>query len=138
MFLSVTANLAQFIATSQPAARDVPSYVLGGCCTSSVFCIVEHCIGTCYETREEQRDAVLDHLLNGMCVSRPDVLLCKSLGHRLASTMHLSYNVCTSLLSAYKYKKLTLITFRLCCASIGLKLMGPTKGVAYPTNYSNA
>ena len=79
---------------------------------------VDHCIETCYETCEEQHLAVL---LNGMCVSRPGVSSCESLGRRLASTMHLSYGIRTLLLSAYKNKKLTLTTFRLCCASIGLK-----------------
>ena len=74
-----------------------------------MFCndlFVDHCIETCYETREEQRDAVLDRLLNGMYFSRPDVSSCGSLGCRLASTMHLSYNICTLLLSAYKYIKI--------------------------------
>ena len=38
--------------------------------------------------------------------------------------MHLSYDICTLLLSAYNNNKLTLTTFRLCCASIGLKADG--------------
>ena len=57
MSLSVTANLAQFIPTSQFAARDVLSSALGGCCAISVFyngLFVDHCIETCNETREEQ------------------------------------------------------------------------------------
>ena len=131
MPLSATANLAQLIATSQPAARDVLSSVLGDCCTSSLICndlFMEHCIETCYETREEQRDAVLGHLLNGVCVLRPGVSSCKSLGRHLASTMHLSYDICTLLLAAYKNKKLTLTTFRMCCASISLKADGSNHG----------
>ena len=89
---------------------------------------MEHCIEMCYETPEEQRDAVLGHLLNGMCVSRPGVSLCKSLGCRLASVMHLSYDICTLLLAAYKNKKLTLTTFWMCCVSISLKADGSNHG----------
>ena len=50
-------SYSQFIATSQLAAHDVLSSVLGSCCTSSVFCndlFVDHCIEICYETHEER------------------------------------------------------------------------------------
>lgn len=70
MFLSVTVSQAQLITTSQPAVRNVLSSVLGGCYISSVFfndLFVDHRVEMCYETHEEQRDAVLDHLLNGVC-----------------------------------------------------------------------
>ena len=42
--------------------------------------------------------------------------------------MHLSYEICTLLLSAYKNKRVTLGTFRLCCASIGLESNGTNHG----------
>ena len=42
--------------------------------------------------------------------------------------MHLSYNICTLLLSAYKRKHMTVSTFRICCASIDLKTDGSSRG----------
>jgi len=116
---------------SQHEACDVLSSMLGCCCTSAVFCndlFVDHCIEPCCETDEERRDAVLYHLLNGMCILRPDVPSCKSLGRKLASTMHLSYDICSLLLSAYKRKQVALSTFRFCCASINLKTIGSNPG----------
>lgn len=107
------------------------SSILERCCTSAQFrddLFVHHCIEPRCETDEERRDAVLHHLLNGMCISKPDVPSCKSFGRNLASTVHLSYNICTLLLSAYKSKLVTLCTFRLCCASIDLKTDGSNHG----------
>ena len=105
--------------------------MLRGCCNCVTFCndlFADHDIESHCETDEEQRDAVLHHLLDGMCVLRPDVLSCKSLADCLTSTMHLSFNICTLLLSAYKCKQVTLSTLRLCCASIGIKTNGSNDG----------
>jgi len=84
-----------------------------------------HCIETRCETDEERRDAVLYHLLNGICITQQDVPPCKSLGRDLPSTMHLSHEICTLLLSAHKHKQLTRSVFRLCCMSLDLKTSGP-------------
>ena len=119
------------ISTSQPEAREVLSSVLEGCCNSAAFCndlFLDHRVKPCCETEEERRDAILHHLLNGMCILRPDVPSCKSFGCNLASAMHLSYNVCTLLLSVYKRKHMTVSTFRICCASIDLKTDGSSCG----------
>ena len=89
---------------------------------------MDHRIETRCETNEEQRDAVLHHLLNGICVLRPDVPSCNHLSHRLLSTMHLSYDICSLLLSAYKHKKLNLNVFRLCCASLNMRTDGSNPG----------
>jgi hypothetical protein len=96
-----------------------------------MFCndlFADHCIEPCRDTDEERRDAVLHHLLNGICILRPGVPSCKSFARGLASTMHLSHEICTLLLSAYKYKRITLSTFRLCCASVDLKISGANHG----------
>ena len=66
----VTINLAQPIAASQPEARDALSSMLRGCCKNPASynnLFVDHSIESCCDTDEEQRDAVLRHLLNGMC-----------------------------------------------------------------------
>ena len=128
----VTFNLSQLILASQPDARDALSAVLGGCCTSTAFCnnlFVDHCIETHCETNEVQRGAVLHHLLNGICVSQPNVPACRSLSHCLASMMHLSFDICTLLLSANKHKQLTPSAFRLYCVSLGLKISGSDRNL---------
>ena len=127
----MTVNLAQVLTASQPEARDVLSSVLGGCCTNAAFCndlFVDHWIETCCGTNEEQRDAVLHHLLNGICVLQSNVPSCKSLGRCLPSTMHLSYDVCILLLSAFKHKQLNLSTFKLCCVSFDMRANGSNPG----------
>lgn len=131
MFSLVTVNLAQLIAASWPEARDVLSSMLGGCCTNPVFCndlFLDHRVESCCETDEERRDAVLRHLLNGACVLQPDVPSCKSFSRNLVSSMHLSYDICALLLSAYKHKQVTLAIFRFCCTSIGLYTSGSNHG----------
>ena len=82
---------------------------------------MDHCVKTCCETHEERQRAVLHHLLNGICVSQPDVPSCKFLGHRHALAMRLLYEICTLLLSACKHKQLTQDVFRLCFMSLDLK-----------------
>jgi len=72
---SVTDNLTQVISTPQPEAREVLSSVLEGCRSSAAFCndlFLDCRVEPCCET-EEHRDAILHHLLNGMCILRPDV-----------------------------------------------------------------
>jgi len=95
--------------------------VLGGCCTSAAFCndlFVDHCIEI------ERQGVVLHHLLNGMCVSRPNVPSCSSLGRHAASAMHLSYKTCTLLLFGRNRKQLTQRVFGLCCMSLNLNSGG--------------
>jgi len=120
----VTINLAQLMAVSQSAACNAQLSVLEGCCSNNVSCndlFVHHHIEPHHKSHEEQRDAVLHCLLNGLCASHPSVPSCKCFTRRLTSTMHLSYDICTLLLSAYKRKQVTLSMFRLHCASIGLR-----------------
>jgi len=112
-------------------ARDALASFLGRCCTDATFCndlFIDHRIETSCQTSEEQRDAVLCHVLNGLCILKPGVASCKSFGRGHMSTMHLSYEICTLLLSAYKLKRLSLNKFRPCCAAVGLRADGTTRG----------
>jgi len=118
----VTDNLVHLISTSHPQARDVLASMLERCCADVALCndlFVDHRVETCCETDEERRDALLHHLLDGLCVLRPDIPYCKSFGRGLVSTMNLWYKICMLLLSAHQCKRVTLSTFRLCCAAIG-------------------
>ena len=119
------------MATSQSGACNALSTALEACCSDAVSCndlFANHCIEPYRDTHEEQRDAVLRHLLNGLCILHRQVPSCKSFARCVASTMHLSYDVCTLLLSAHTQKQVTLNTFHLCCASIGLNMNGSDYG----------
>ena len=119
------------MASSSSDARDALSSALGGCCSSAVLCndlFVNHRIETCCSSDEERRDAFLRHLLNGVCILQPNVPACKSFALRFTSTMHLSYDICTLLLAAYKEKRVSLNTFRICCACIDLETNGSNYG----------
>ena len=127
----VSANLAQLITSSPPDARDALARVVTDCCTSLTSChdlFMDHRIDLCNASGDERRDAVLHHLLNGLCVLHPDVPSCKSFARGLATIMHLSYDICSLLLSAYKSKCITLSTFGSCCSTIGLKPCGTNRG----------
>jgi len=124
-------NLVHLIPTSHPQAHDVLASMLERCCADVALrndLFVDHRVEMCCETDEERRDAVLHHLLNGLCVLRPDIPYCKSFGRGLMSTMNLSYKICMLLLSAHQCKRVTLSTFRLCCAAIGLRTNGSNHG----------
>ena len=97
----MTLELAHLMGSSPSRARDALASFLESCCTEPVFCndlLMNHRIETCFQTGEEQRDAVLRHVLNGLCVLQPDIVSCKFFGRGHASTIHLSYEVCALLL----------------------------------------
>lgn len=101
------------------STHDVLSSVLGGCCTGAILCsdlFVEHRIELRYEADEEQQDAILPHLLSGICVSHSDVPSCRSFACHLTPLNE----VCTLLPSAYKCNQLTSNAFWLCYTSINL------------------
>lgn len=89
---------------------------------------MDHQIDLCDASDDDQRDALLHHLLNGLCILHPDVPSCKSFARGLATTVHLSYDICSLLLSAYKSKCITLSMFSSCCSAIGLKSCGTNRG----------
>ena len=53
---------------------------------------MNHCVETGCETNKEQRDAVLCHALNGLCILQPGVALCRSFGRDLSSVLVLLSN----------------------------------------------
>ena len=125
-------ELAHLMGSSPPRARDVLTSFLRGCCTDATICndlFMNHRIETCSQTGEEQRDAVLCHVSNGMSILKPGVMSCKSFGHGRASMMYLSYEVCTLLFSAYKLKWLSLGIFQSCCVAVDLRTDGTNRAV---------
>ena len=108
---------------------------LGNCCTDPTFCndlFMNHNIETRYQTGEDQRDAVLRHELDGLCILQPGVVSFKYFCCGCASMMHLSYEACALLLSTYKVKWLSLSIFRSCCAAVGFRTDGTSYGLDLP------
>ena len=75
-------------------------------CHNDLF--MKHYIETLHETNEEQRDAVLCYLLNGICIFQLDVPWWEYFARRLPSAMNLSDEVFTLLLSSCKGTRVTL------------------------------
>ena len=85
----VTLELAHLMGSSSSRACDALTSFLGSCCTDLTFCndlSMNHNIGTHCQASKEQRDAVLRHVLNGLCILKPSVVSCKSFGCDRASS----------------------------------------------------
>jgi hypothetical protein len=114
-------DLAQHIWGIDGNARDALSSLLNECCNNDVFCsdlIIGHGIHEDYDSRDAQRDAILKHLLNGMCALQ-SFALCQLLAHNSASTVHLSYAFRMLLLNAWHDGMINGNSFSFCCMSVG-------------------
>lgn len=71
-------------------ARDAFLSLLNECCNNDLFCsdlLTSHGISNDYDSRDARRDAVLKHVLSGMCASAP-FPSCRLLAHNSMSTAH--------------------------------------------------
>jgi hypothetical protein len=100
----------------------VLAFVLNECCVDNMFCIDmlnDHGIIANHTLHDSRQDAILMHLLKGMCVSTSSSS-CKLIAQESLSTAHLSYTLCMLLLNAYEETQINAHNFALCCASVGL------------------
>ena len=123
------ADVSQGIWGADRDAWDALSSLVNECCTSDMLCIDllnDHELRNDHDSHDARRNAILVHLLNGMCASvscsrsRLRSHLCKLLARDSASAAHLSYALCKLLLDAFQNKAIDLNTFSLCCTSVGL------------------
>jgi hypothetical protein len=121
-FTSAPVDVSQAIWGPDGEARDALAFVLNECCVDDMFCIDmlnDHGIIANHTSHDSRRDAIIMHLLKGMCVSTSSSS-CKLIAQESPSTAHLSYTLCTLLLSAYEDTQINAHNFALCCASVGL------------------
>jgi hypothetical protein len=81
--------------------------------------LTSHHLRDGYDSRDAQQDAILKHLLSGMCASKSSCL-CQLLAHDTTSAAHLSYHLRTLLSDTRQDTTISLEGFLLCCASVGL------------------
>ena len=128
-------ELSQKLWDPDVGARDALSSFVIECCLNDAFCFDlwnEHAI-VFDDLYDEQRIAVLAHLLNGKCISAPSNPSCKLFARDAPSMIHLSNLLCSSLLVTHQNKSIPLQVFSLCCGSIDLSAT-----TAYPGRESQS
>ena len=120
---SAPVDISHAIWSPDCEARDALAFILNECFVNNMFCIdllndhqVVHCNASC----EDWRDALLIHLLKGMCILVPSSPSCKVVAQDSLSSAHLSYVLCRLLLSAYQNHQINVCEFTLCCASVDI------------------
>jgi hypothetical protein len=115
--------VSQAIWGADSQARDALAFILNECCVNEMFCIDllhDHWVTHCHALYDDRWDAVLTHLLKGMCALTPSSPSCKMFAQDALSSVHLSYILSTLLLSGYENKQIDSHNFNLCCASVDI------------------
>ena len=123
-------DLSQKIWDSNAGAFDAFLSLITECYLNNAFCfdlLNDHAIAL-NDACDERRVAVLVHLLNGSCALVPSTPSCKLLARGASSTTHLSYRLCSLLLTAHQNAPVPVEISSLCCGSIGLHATTTTPG----------
>ena len=120
---SAPPDLSQSIRGADREAWNALSSLLNECCDSDMLCVDllnDHELRNDHDSHDAWWDAILIHLLNGMCISACSSCSCKLFACDFVSTAHLSYAFCILLLDAFQNQLIDLDMFSLCCMSVGL------------------